>query len=493
MHRIDAAGFSVGNLFTDGNPSTGTPATVVDAAWLNDLQENVAQLVEAAGIVLSKGDYTQLLKAIVTKGLQGCYFNIGTAAGTADAITSSYTPAITALANGMTLYVRAGSANATTTPTFTPASGTIAAKTLVKGNGLALAAGDIAGGGHWIELQYDLTLDKWVLLNPATGITAQVNANIGQLKNLLINGGCQTAQRVSTALSTTATYGQVDRFACWASGTAVSAGNITQDTASAIGRTGYSLKLAGVTITGSGVVYARQRIESINARRIRNQTASFSVQVYHDVGTSINYVMTVRKATAADNFTSTMVISTGSAVSVPNTVGTQVTLNGVAMGDCSNGIEIEVQAQCGTVTTKNFSFTEWQLEEGATSSAFEKRDVAIERAMCQRYYEKSYEDSVSPGSATRVGLSNIGALFNAAAQYVGAEFKVSKRIAPSMMAYWDGAGNPNKACYNSGGTWYDNSIAVAAYNTSTRNFLVSCSGQSGYAQNFVHFTADAEL
>lgn len=171
MHRIDAAGFAAGNLFTDGNPSTGTSATVVDAAWLNDLQENIAQLVEASGIVLSKGDYTQLLKAIVTKGLQGCYFNIGTAAGTADAITSSYTPGITALTNGMTLYVRATSANATTTPTFTPASGTIAAKTIVKGAGSSLAASDIAGGGHWIELQFDATLDKWVLLNPATGIS----------------------------------------------------------------------------------------------------------------------------------------------------------------------------------------------------------------------------------------------------------------------------------------------------------------------------------
>lgn len=166
MHRIDAAGFAAGNLFTDGNPSTGTPATVVDAAWLNDLQENVAQLVEAGGIILSKGDYTQLLKVIVTKGLQGCYFNISAAGGTADAITGSYTPGITELINGMALYVRAGSANATTTPTFTPNSEAIAAKTIVKGAGSALAAGDIAGGGHWIELQYDAILDKWVLLNP---------------------------------------------------------------------------------------------------------------------------------------------------------------------------------------------------------------------------------------------------------------------------------------------------------------------------------------
>ncbi|MEY2840442.1 MAG: hypothetical protein RJB60_2741, partial [Pseudomonadota bacterium] len=56
------------------------------------------------------------------------------------------------------------------TPTFTPNNGTIAAKAIVKGNGLALAAGDIAGAGHWLELQYDLTLDRWVLQNPATGV-----------------------------------------------------------------------------------------------------------------------------------------------------------------------------------------------------------------------------------------------------------------------------------------------------------------------------------
>lgn len=108
---------------------------------------------------------------LIVGGLQGNACNISAAGGTADAITGIYAPGITALTNGMTLYARAGSVNATATPTFTPASGTIAAKTIVKGNGLALVAGDIAGGGHWIELQYDLTLDKWVLLNPATGVS----------------------------------------------------------------------------------------------------------------------------------------------------------------------------------------------------------------------------------------------------------------------------------------------------------------------------------
>lgn len=107
------------------------------------------------------------------------------AGGTADAITATYAPAVTALTNGMSLYVRASSANATTTPTF-KADG-MAAKTIVKGNGLALAPGDIAGGGHWIELQYDLTLDKWVLLNPANGVAAS-----GRLLNIKVFTGSGT-------------------------------------------------------------------------------------------------------------------------------------------------------------------------------------------------------------------------------------------------------------------------------------------------------------
>jgi hypothetical protein len=103
-------------------------------------------------------------------GLQQNGYCIATAGGTSDAITGTYTPTISLLTNGMTLYFRAAYANATTTPTF-KADG-MAIKTVVKGNNLPLAVGDIAGAGHWIELQYDLTLGVWVLLNPATGVLA---------------------------------------------------------------------------------------------------------------------------------------------------------------------------------------------------------------------------------------------------------------------------------------------------------------------------------
>lgn len=58
MHRIDSAD-NVANEFSEG-----PPGTVISAAWLNDVQENIAQAIEAAPITLVKGTYTQLTAAI---------------------------------------------------------------------------------------------------------------------------------------------------------------------------------------------------------------------------------------------------------------------------------------------------------------------------------------------------------------------------------------------------------------------------------------------
>lgn len=164
--------------FRNGDLAQAIAATDLDAAWFNGVQEELLALIEAAGIVPSAAVLNQVAQALQTGKLW-----TATGAGTANAITATFTPAVSALKDGMALYVRAAAANTTTTPTFTPASGTIAAKTIVKGAGAALAAGDIAGGGHWIELQYDQTLDKWVLLNPATGVTAGSTGNFAGLNS----------------------------------------------------------------------------------------------------------------------------------------------------------------------------------------------------------------------------------------------------------------------------------------------------------------------
>lgn len=102
-------------------------------------------------------------------------FAFAAAGGSADAITATFSPVVTALDDGLHLYVVAASANATTTPTFAPNG--LTAKTIVKGANAALIAGDIAGAGHILELTYYQSADKWVLLNPtATGGAVDLNA-----------------------------------------------------------------------------------------------------------------------------------------------------------------------------------------------------------------------------------------------------------------------------------------------------------------------------
>lgn len=65
MHRIDGAGATIDNLFTEGDPTQGVPATTVTGAWLNAVQEEIANVVEGAGLALDKLSNTQLYEAIV--------------------------------------------------------------------------------------------------------------------------------------------------------------------------------------------------------------------------------------------------------------------------------------------------------------------------------------------------------------------------------------------------------------------------------------------
>lgn len=64
MQRIDHSTATADELFTEGDPSSGIPATIVTADWLNSMQEEVANVIEAAGITLDSADDTQLLQAL---------------------------------------------------------------------------------------------------------------------------------------------------------------------------------------------------------------------------------------------------------------------------------------------------------------------------------------------------------------------------------------------------------------------------------------------
>jgi hypothetical protein len=53
-------------FFTNGNPASGVAATIVDADWLNMVQQELINIITAVGLTPSKTTYNQVLQAIRT-------------------------------------------------------------------------------------------------------------------------------------------------------------------------------------------------------------------------------------------------------------------------------------------------------------------------------------------------------------------------------------------------------------------------------------------
>lgn len=140
----------IGN-FIYGTGLTGTGATISTA--------KIGLGVKAPAVELDVVGTINASTAIVSTA--GTIQYLGSGGGTADAITLTPSPALTAYATGACYTYKSTAANATTTPTI--AISGLAAKTVVKRAATALAAGDITNGG--IEsICYDGT--NLQLLNP---------------------------------------------------------------------------------------------------------------------------------------------------------------------------------------------------------------------------------------------------------------------------------------------------------------------------------------
>lgn len=67
MHRTDGDA-NVAGLFDAGDPLVPRLPTQVDPDWLNAVQEEIVNVILAAGVALVKGTNTQLASAVVTNG-----------------------------------------------------------------------------------------------------------------------------------------------------------------------------------------------------------------------------------------------------------------------------------------------------------------------------------------------------------------------------------------------------------------------------------------
>ena len=130
--------------------------------------------------ILDNGDIDTLSRQLETAISSVSSLLIAEADGSADALTAHFTPTVKELENGLLVHVRAKEKNTGTSPTFN--ADETGAKPVIKGNNLKLEMADIAGAGHWLEMQYDEALDKWVLQNPAKGITPPSGVPVGTIE-----------------------------------------------------------------------------------------------------------------------------------------------------------------------------------------------------------------------------------------------------------------------------------------------------------------------
>ena len=134
-----------------------------------------------------------------------------------------------------------------------------------------------------------------------------------------------------------------------------------------------------------------------------------------------------------------------------------------------------------------------QFEAGTVATPFERRPYGMELALCQRYFEKSYDITTNPG--TNTGLAGSieewgGGGVNFSALVARVRFAVSKRIPPLGTAY-DAIGNSGRVSAFLSGVQTDNLAGFSLDNLGHSGFKVYYANTNLNRLSF-HWTASAE-
>jgi len=154
-----------------------------------------------------------------------------------------------------------------------------------------------------------------------------------------------------------------------------------------------------------------------------------------------------------------------------------------------------------------FAITGCQLEAGLSASKFERRMYGTELNLCQRYFQKTYDQFPVDGSGnalnavgglTTAGLANVAINATSGTNYTQINLQTPMRAAPTIKLY-DGNGNANALSKFQTGQWFHNITAgLAATNIGESSFAISYTGNSFQNTEMglphgVHYTADADF
>ena len=343
-------------------------------------------------------------------------------------------------------------------------------------------------------------------------------------RNLIINGAMQVSQRSTsdTGVHTTGFF-SCDRFQMVYSNEDELRQTITQ---ASDGPDGFANSLKIQTTTAESAVasdersYVIYRAEGQDLQQLAygtsaakkitlsfyvksSVTGTYAVSAYKADGNDVvGSTYTINSANTWERKSITFPVDTSTAIADDNTsgmafywavmIGSDYTsVDNSAWSEYANNKFFYGHAQNGVATTTNatWQLTGVQLEIGETATPFEHRSFAEELRRCQRYYQKSYNHSVAPGTNTQ-----IGATYNvtqATSSYPSAgftHFKVEMRAAPTITSY-DYAGTSGKM--SAGGS----PVTSHIQDPSERGFgnYVSNSSVGVNSGVAIHYVANAEL
>lgn len=327
------------------------------------------------------------------------------------------------------------------------------------------------------------------------GVTSINSGPLAGFRNAIINGAFDIWQRGTSAAETSAAYQYKwnDRFAGHSDGA-----NLTRARSTDVpsGETfEYSLQITGAaSATHSYVVY---RIEAADAKRLAHLSAmEFSFWLKLTLGAApVAPDVNVFTADAEDNFSASTYRTNMTFFATSDDTWTRLseTINPSSLTNWDNGVEFRLILNGSNALssgTKIARTTGWQLEPGSVATEFERRPIGTELALCQRYYEKSYDPSVTPGTITFVGA--VGANATSPSDVAGTRWKVSKRSTPTVVVYSTSTGNSGdvRKTSNNAAVTSVTPLHIGTEGFMTVNKTSAFTEGNGYDY---HYTADAEL
>lgn len=317
----------------------------------------------------------------------------------------------------------------------------------------------------------------------STGLRYQATYAAG--KNLAINGGMDIWQR-GTSFTNPATSGTVfsaDRWVHYFNGN----GTVTQETTVKPDTSTYSLKVTATGSSASNDTY--QLIEQLNVEQFRGKTVTVSAKLAGtatltpelrlDYSTTANTGLFATNTAITASSQSKPTINTSTFVNYTATFSVPTTAQTLRLGVLSLPM----------VNTNVLYISEVQIEVGAVATQFSRAGGTIqgELGACQRYFQKTNNQSEAPGAAPT--STPINAINASSTIVVGIPpFKVSMRVAPTVTLYSSVTGTTGRI--RSGGA--DVVASVADVGEYTIGYI-SATGLTAGSNSTIAFAASSEL